>query len=132
MKIKLQSHPSNPTAKYWISALYGLQITFPFSLVWVFYHCLLEAVWQLTLAVILKQLKLRNYCLKASVWRRVIRYSDINALEPIVYQQHWTDQEVTCKIGMTFFFFTRRLTTRNKQHDILLLWPMYALVNNYL
>ena len=34
----------------------------------VFTHFLLEAVLQLTLTVVFKQLKLHNYCLKASVW----------------------------------------------------------------
>ena len=49
----------------------------------VFSRWLLEAVLQLTLTVVFKQLRLCNYCLTVSVWTPEQRfYSEIDALEP--------------------------------------------------
>ena len=54
----------------------------------VFSCCVLKTVLQLTLTVVLKQLILHNYGLKVSIWiPEQWFYSEIDALQPIIYQQ---------------------------------------------
>ena len=69
----------------------------------VFSCCLLEAVLQLALTVVFKQLRLPNYCLKASVWTVTMTIPRNQCTQTYSYQLHWIDQEVPLKIGMETF-----------------------------